>query len=165
MILYLWRHGKAEAASGTGKDEDRVLAPEGRNEVIDVADFVFGVKGLEKPEKIFSSPLLRAKESAEMIQGFLGCEKGLEIVPELRSGTSFAAMSAALAKRTADLKRFAVVGHVPDLEAFAVGILGGNPPNDIHLKTGGLVQMEAVRLEEPCQGKLLFAVNPENVGI
>ena len=163
MLIYLWRHGKAEAHSESGKDEDRALAPEGRNEVIDVADFVFRVKGLRKPEKIFSSPFLRAKESAEMIQGFLACVNGLEIVEDLKSGTTFLRALAALAPRARDLKCFAVVGHVPDLEALAAGLGDGNPPRGIHLKPGGLVQIEAAQLTEPCRGNLLFSINPENV--
>ena len=160
MKIYIWRHGKAEKSSVSGKDEDRVLAPEGRNEVIDAADFCFGVKGLPKPEKIFSSPYLRAKESAELLQGYLACEKGLEIVPDLKSGAAFPAMVSALAARAKDLKAFAVVGHVPDLEGLAAGLAGGG---EIHLKTGGLVQIEIAGLAEPYQGKLLFSVNPENL--
>ena len=163
MLIYLWRHGKAEAHSDSGKDEDRALAPEGRNEVIDVADFVFGVKGFPKPEKVFASPYLRAKESAEMIQGFLGCEKGLEIVEDLKSGTPFPKALAALAARARDLKSFAVVGHVPDLEHMAAGLMDGNPSHDIHFKTGGLVQIEADQFSAPCRGKLLFSINPENI--
>ena len=30
MKIYLWRHGKAETNSESGKDEDRVLAPEAK---------------------------------------------------------------------------------------------------------------------------------------
>ena len=163
MIIYIWRHGKAEGVSETGKDEDRALAPEGRNEVIEVADYCFGVKGLPKPDKIFSSPFLRARESAEMAQGFLACAKGLLLIPELKSGTSFSVTISALAGKAGDLNSFAVVGHVPDLENLALGLLDGDKSKQIHLKTAGLVQIEAVQLAEPFRGKLLFAVNPENI--
>src|SRR5262245_24602070 len=125
MNLFLWRHGKAETGSDTGKDEDRTLTPEGRNEVIEVADFVFGVKGVPKPEKIFASPFQRAKESAEMIQGFLGCEQGLEIFPALKSGTSFPQIVTELKNRVKNLRNIALIGHVPDLENFAYGFLDG----------------------------------------
>lgn len=162
MIIYIWRHGKAEKSSGSGKDKDRMLAPEGRNEVIDAADFCFGIKRMRKPEKIFSSPYLRAKETAELIQGFLACEKGIEIVPDLKSGAAFPAMVAALAARAKDLRIVAVVGHVPDLESLAHGLLGGSSA-EIYLKTGGLVQIEIPQLSEPFQGKLLFSVNPDNI--
>ncbi len=165
MLIYLWRHGKAETTSETGKDEDRTLAPEGRNEVIDTADYTFGVKGLEKPEKIFTSPYVRAKESAEMIQGFLGCEKGLEILPELRSGISSPALISALQSRVADLKAFALVGHVPDLDNLAHGLLGGGRTSEIRLKTGGLLQIELQEFKEPFRGKILFSINPENIGV
>ncbi len=162
MLIYLWRHGKAEPDSLTGKDEDRALAPEGRNEVIDVADHCFNLKKMEKPEKIFSSPFLRAKESAEMIQGFLACEKGLEFVPAFKSGSSFPLMAEALAQKAGGLKSCAVVGHVPDLESFAFGILDGKD-EQIQFKTGGLVLIEVSQLAEPFKGKLLFSINPENI--
>ena len=165
MIIYIWRHGKAETSSETGKDEDRTLSPEGRNELIDVADHVFGVKGHEKPEKIFSSPIARAKESAEMIQGFLGCDKGLEILADLKGGTNFSRLISSLESRARDLKIFALVGHVPDLEHLARGLLDGDPSREIHLKTGGLVQIEVSGLVEPFGGKILFSVNPENIGV
>ena len=164
MIIYIWRHGKAEANSETGKDEDRALAPEGRNEVIDVADFCFGVKGMGKPEKIFASPFLRARESAEMIQGYLACRNGLEFVPELKSGTPFPELIAGLRPRVQGLKNIALVGHVPDLENLSCGLLDGDQSREIHLKTGGLVQIELNQLAEPYQGKLLFAVNPQDLG-
>src|SRR3989338_3064749 len=163
MKIYLWRHGKAETNSESGKDEDRVLAPEGRNEVIEVADYCFGVKGQDKPEKIFSSPFLRAKESAQMIQGFLGCEKGLELMPELICGTAFPALISALSERAADLGSCAIVGHVPDLESLAYGLLDGDQSKEIRLKTGGLVLIEAAQLKEPFKGKLLFSVNLDNI--
>ncbi len=146
----------------SGKDEDRALAPEGRNEVIDIADYCFGVQGHPKPQKIFSSPYLRAKESAEMIQGFLACEKGLEIVPAFRSGASFPSMAEALAQKAGGLAACAVVGHVPDLESFAFGLLDGKL-EEIHLKTGGIIAVEISRLQDPFSGKLLFSINPENI--
>ena len=98
-----------------------------------------------------------------MLQGFLACESGLEIVPDLKSGASFPAMVSALAARAKDLKAFAVVGHVPDLEGLAHGLLAGIPSTEIHLKTGGLVQIEIPRLAEPYQGRLLFSINPDNL--
>ena len=165
MMIYVWRHGKAETASETGKDEDRTLSPEGRNEVIGVADHVFGAKGAGKPDKIFSSPFLRAKESAEMIQGFLGCEKGLETLPELKSGIPFPELVLNLQSRARGLKSVALVGHVPDLENLVYCLLDGNRSAEIRLKTGGLIQMEVDGLTEPFHGKIIFSVNPEDINI
>ncbi len=159
MKIYLWRHGDAEKDSITGKDEDRALSPEGRNDVIDVADFVFGKEGVEKPEKIFTSPLLRAKESAEMIQGFLGCPHGLMILPELKSGTSTAELVGALKKSVAGLRSLILVGHVPDLEQLAIALVT-QAKESFALKTGGLIEIEIPRLEEPFQGKLVSSINP-----
>ena len=77
---------------------------------------------------------------------------------------AFPAMVSALAARAKDLKAFAVVGHVPDLESLAHGLLGGQPA-EVHLKTGGLVQVEIPCLAEPFEGKLLFSINPDNISV
>lgn len=157
MLIYIWRHGKAESVSESGKDQDRSLAPEGRNEVIDVADYCFGVKRMRKPQKIFASPFQRARESAEMIQGFLGCEKGLEIVPELKSGGSRDPLVSALKARSGGLECFALVGHIPDLENLCDLLLGGTRSPEVQLKTGGIVLVEVDSLSPPFNGKLLFS--------
>jgi phosphohistidine phosphatase len=162
MKIYLWRHGKAESTATSGKDEDRTLAPEGRNEIIDIADHCFEIKKMEKPEKIFTSPYARAKETAEMIQGFIGCEKGLEVVPAFKSGATFPLMLAALAQKAGGLKSCALVGHVPDLENFALGLLSGQG-KDIRFKTGGIVLIQVDQLTEPFNAKLIFSLNPENI--
>ena len=162
MLIYLWRHGQAEKDSLTGKDDDRVLSPEGRNEIIEVADRLFGNEGTKKPEKIFTSPLARARESAEMIQGYLACAGGLETLPELRSGTGTDALIAAVRKSAGSLSSFVLVGHMPDLGQLADRFLG-HPDQRISLRPAGTLRIELAGLQEPFGGKLLLALNPEEI--
>ena len=65
MLLYFFRHGIAEDQSKSGRDEDRVLTEEGREKVGKAAR---GLKGLGvEIDHIFSSPLPRALETAEIV--------------------------------------------------------------------------------------------------
>jgi phosphohistidine phosphatase len=161
--IYLWRHGQADKDSPTGKDEDRALSPEGRNELIEVADCLFVKKSWEKPEKIFASPFARARESAEMLQGFLACPEGYEVLPELKSGTAAEALISAVKRSAGTLRCFALVGHMPDLGHLAEIILG-RPDDRISLKAGGVLKMELASLEEPFHGgALLEALNPADL--
>ena len=161
MQIYLWRHGRAEKNPPSGKDEDRTLSPEGRNDVIEVADRLFA--GGSKPEKIFTSPLARARETAEMIQGFIACPKGLEVLPELKSGAPLEPLMAAALKEALSLNAFILVGHMPDLGFLAQRLVGESDPR-ASLKTGAVLKIELARLEEPFGGKIHLALDPPASG-
>ena len=64
------RHGIAEDNSPTGKDADRRLTEEGREKLRDLLK-VAAKAGVE-PETIVSSPLVRARETAEIAKDILG---------------------------------------------------------------------------------------------
>ncbi|MGH2469546.1 MAG: SixA phosphatase family protein, partial [Chloroflexota bacterium] len=65
MKLYVMRHGPAEAQRDGLADADRALTAEGRAETVGVA------RGLARlgarPAVILSSPLVRARQTAEVI--------------------------------------------------------------------------------------------------
>ena len=161
MLIYIWRHGKAEKSLPGGKDEDRTLSPEGRNDVIEVADRLFSEGG--KPEKIFTSPLVRAKETAEMIQGFIACPKGLQVLPELKSGAPLDPLVVSVLKAAQSFDSFILVGHMPDLGLLAQRLIGGTDPR-ASLKTGAVIKIELSRLEEPLGGKIVLAFDPPASG-
>ncbi|MFC4995155.1 SixA phosphatase family protein [Rubritalea tangerina] len=109
MRLYVIRHAKAENFAGS--DFERVLTGRGREQASMLGKYL-----LEKsmvPDLVLSSPVLRAKETAEIM-----CEAmqmGAPILePFLACG-----MQADVAKRelTAykDIEAVAIVGHNPDL--------------------------------------------------
>ena len=61
MILYLLRHGEAEPYGGAADDASRALVPAGRNAVSRVAP------ELDKVDAVFSSPYLRARQTADLV--------------------------------------------------------------------------------------------------
>jgi len=114
--LYLVRH--ARAAPGD-PDELRPLTPEGREEARRLAERLAG----ERPDAVVTSPLLRARETAEVLAR--AC--GLEAVPDERlapGATSLDARHAAAGRG----ERIVLVGHQPDFGRIAVALTGGEEP-------------------------------------
>ena len=70
MKLYIMRHGPAEDFSPSGRDADRALTPSGRDRVRDVARAL--LEADEAPHVIFTSPLVRALQTAELVATTLG---------------------------------------------------------------------------------------------
>ena len=110
--VYLVRHAKAEAHD-RGDDEARRLTPEGR------ARFTALVQKLRdrlQVARVLTSPLARARETAEILAGATGAP--VEEAPQLASGCSGAKELLAMARRAAS--GTALVGHNPELgEALA----------------------------------------------
>ncbi len=110
MIIMLMRHGKAVSASVAGSDESRWLSEEGKEDVKRI------IKCLERPTKVFTSPLRRAKETAEIVAKHFGVD--VEVREELAPGRL----------NLNNLRKIAVpgslyVGHNPDIEK-TIGEMG-----------------------------------------
>jgi phosphohistidine phosphatase SixA len=112
MRLFLVRH--AEAAPGE-PDELRPLTPAGRNVARDL-----GVRlASERPDAVVSSPLLRARETAEQIARAAGLTA--EADDRLAPGASADDVQAAIAGRG---ERVIAVGHQPDCSAIVLALTG-----------------------------------------
>ncbi|QOJ28783.1 MAG: phosphohistidine phosphatase SixA [Ignavibacteriales bacterium] len=70
MNVYLIRHGEAESGGYSVSDFERRLTPHGRKVVKKAAEY--WKKIIPVPELIVSSPLLRAKETAEIVHSVFG---------------------------------------------------------------------------------------------
>ena len=126
MRLILVRH--AEAAPGE-PDESRPLTPEGR----DVARELAGRLAAERPDAVLSSPLLRARETADAIAAAAGLEA--EADARLAPGAAVDDVRAAVAGRGATV---VAVGHAPDLPN-AVRALTGE---EVRFRPGASFEVE-----------------------
>jgi phosphohistidine phosphatase len=138
--LYLLRHGIAEDR-GTGlPDAERRLTPKGEKRVAQVAD---GLRRLEiEPGKIVTSPLPRARRTAEIVADALGATDRLENADILRAGTSAGSIREWL--RGQKEPTLMLVGHNPDLTdllGLLLGISVLSLPFD--LKKGGVASLIA----------------------
>jgi len=118
MRIYLVRHG--EAASGE-PDQDRRLTEQGREQSRRVGEQLAGVE--PRPAAVLHSPLVRARETAELIAA------PLVIQPEpddrLAPGATAAGVRAATEGHG---EAVVVVGHQPDCGRIAAELAGGPEP-------------------------------------
>ncbi|NPA96097.1 MAG: hypothetical protein GXO32_00670 [Crenarchaeota archaeon] len=124
MIVCFVRHGKAEEKKPGQSDEERKLTEQGRKDI----EIVSRVLPVARGSKVYTSPLVRARESAEIIAKELGGSlKVLESLrPELASIETLADV---------ELSGDSVfVGHAPSLERIVSDAIGGGA---IKLKAGG----------------------------
>lgn len=134
--LYVLRHGLA-VAHGTPEyeDDERPLTPKGRKRM---KEQIRGFKALDvMPDRLLSSPLPRARETAEIVAKGLGIEDRLELVNELRPHASSASIRRWLDVLPGD--SVMIVGHNPAFsELMSVLPLGPGTPLIAELKKGGL---------------------------
>jgi phosphohistidine phosphatase len=114
--LYLVRHAKAAPGN---PDELRPLTPEGREQARLLAERLAG----ERPDAVVTSPLLRARETAEVLAR--AC--GLEAVPDERLAPGATSADARLAAAGRG-ERIVLVGHQPDFGRIAAALTGEEEP-------------------------------------
>jgi phosphohistidine phosphatase len=154
MRLFLLRHGIAEDGSPHLRDFDRALTERGRAELQLIAR---GMRHLDvAPEPILSSPLLRAKQTAELVAPLLGGT--VKLAEELSSGADFGALQR-LIGRHSDAEALMLVGHEPGLASLAAALVGAHP-GTLVLKKAGLVRIDLDGHAEPRAGQLRWLLTP-----
>ena len=120
MNLYLMRHAEAVDVGerGVRKDADRMLSEKGLRQVATIADFL-ETQGI-RPDCVVSSPLVRARQTAERLAERVAPDIAVTILDELEPGVAPEPFIRALRGRRSD-SLFAV-GHMPDL-AYLAGTL------------------------------------------
>lgn len=152
MRLYLLRHGRAEDPGPGMSDSDRRLTPEGVREMEAVAAALARMD--LRPDLILTSPMPRARETAEIVARTLGLEHALRVEPRVLSlGLGELQQIAAENPRTA---RLLVVGHEPTLSLVAGRLCGGSA---IRLRKAGLIRLDVERFE-PEGAELVWLVPP-----
>jgi phosphohistidine phosphatase len=122
MELLLIRHGEAvEAAPGLG-DPGRWLTGKGRRVTRRVADWL-AKRSVRRPAALWTSNLVRAVQTAEIVAGAAGIEDDLIVVPELAPGGDIHGLVRNLASYTGP-GPLGLVGHEPGLSLLARQLLG-----------------------------------------
>jgi len=146
MRIMIARHGKAEEKKLGIPDEERRLTTEGRREVEATSRILPW-----RPAIVLTSPLVRARESAEIIASIYGVE--VKVVDELHPSI----LSLDAIKRI-DIPDCAVlVGHAPSIENLVSELIGGGK---IKLSTGSIAGVELEVLDKG-KGVLRFLITPD----
>jgi phosphohistidine phosphatase len=127
--LYLVRHAKAEQGE---PDELRRLTPDGLQAARELGTRL--ARDGVAPDAVLTSPLLRARETANEIARATGSD--VESVDELAPGATAEDVTQAVAGRG---ETVVVVGHQPDCGRIAAALSGGEEPP---FPTAGLAVIE-----------------------
>ena len=129
MRLYLVRHAEAERGD---PDELRPLTPAGRQQARELGARL-AAEGVEA-DAVLSSPLLRARETADQLARALGASS--EPDERLAPGATTDGVLAAVTGRG---ETVVVVGHQPDCGRIAAALGGGPEPS---FPAGGVVTLD-----------------------
>jgi len=151
MRLYLVRHAEAIERSGATPDASRYLTPKGRTAFRKIARRAREA-GIA-PEVIFTSPLLRAVQTAEILAERLKHEGPVVVANELSPGFDDRALRSLLAG-AGNLAEAAFVGHEPDLGDLAALLLSLR--GDFPLRKGAVVALEMEGTAQRGAGKFLW---------
>jgi phosphohistidine phosphatase len=148
LDLFFFRHGLADWPNWRGDDDDRPLTDEGKTETHEVATFLakLGVK----PQKIITSPLPRASQTADIAVEHLHVP--LRTSECLANGFSVRELKELLPGDKIDTVM--LVGHEPDFSRVIKKLTGG----DVKLKKSGVARVRLDR--DKMKGQLLWLLSP-----
>ena len=155
--LYLIRHGVAEERGELWPDDaKRPLTDEGMERLRKEA------RGLAKigvsVDVILTSPLVRARQTAEIIGAGLEPRPHLVNIDSLSPDGSYAALMSDLGKHN-KRERIALVGHEPSLGELAARLIGSRHP--IPFKKGAICCIEVDSLPPAGPGGLRWFLSPK----
>ena len=138
MDLYILRHGKAEAIGPLYRsDYERPLSAKGRKGTKRSAE---GMKAMNvQVDEIISSPLLRARQTAEIVQERLAPETEIEISDAL--ATHDLSEIAALIQSRSTNRSVMLIGHEPTLSMLISMLASGTTQAALDLKPGSLCKL------------------------
>jgi len=161
MDLYLFRHGKAEKTvlSG-GSDDERPLTGRGKSEVHEIAAWIRTQGCLI--DCIATSPLTRARETAEIIAEVYPAARGPELWQELSPGVEFDRLLYRIREQHGT-PSLLLIGHEPSMSACISRIISGSGNVRIVLKKGGLAKIVNFFPSENSSGDLVWLLSPRHM--
>ena len=155
--LYIVRHAIAAERGDEWPDDDkRPLTEKG------IARFKEALAGLDwlgvGLDEIFSSPLVRAKQTADLLAAGVAGKPPVKLLAALAPGHAPDAVMKELA-HAARRRRIALVGHEPGLGELAAHLLGARRP--LEFRKGGACRIDLQGLTENRPGSLVWFVTPK----
>ncbi|MGN6370798.1 MAG: phosphohistidine phosphatase SixA [Phycisphaerae bacterium] len=141
-IIYFWRHGIAEDVHGRMKDADRKLTPEGKRKLRKAAQGFKALVGKKAIVKILTSPLARARETAEIVAEVLDV-KEVEVLEEIAPPGDLGAVLKEVRRAGSVERGVIVVGHEPILGHWA-GQIAFAKSGHLQMKKGGVAAVRMV---------------------
>ena len=160
MEIYLLRHGIAEPPSESNEfsDASRALTPEGISKLRQAG---LGLKKLGvKLNLVASSPLVRARETAEYVTEILKCKEPIQLWDELAPGGSIDGLMQKLQNHQGK-NSVLLVGHQPDMGSLASLLIFGSARISLAFKKGGICCVQVSEVPPQFPGELLWMLTPK----
>lgn len=162
MLVYLVRHAIAEERDPAGRRDDgaRRLTDRGVSRMKQNVAALAAI-GVEL-EEIWTSPLVRAAQTADLLARLLKRGGRIETVDELGLSGGSMAIRGRLAQ-TDDAIAVALVGHEPDMGELASLLLFGSATSAVRFKKGGVACIALEGDIEPGAGVLQWMLTPKQM--
>lgn len=156
MDLYLLRHGRAGQSSGGFDDSTRPLTAEGKKEIRNAARFLKRKK--IRFDAIATNPLLRARETAEIVAKVTGAKEDPEIWDELEPGGDPDTLCYRASQHGEDAVLL-LVGHEPSLSGLVSRIIGKGSGASVALGKGSLAKVRHFSFVHSPAGELQWLLS------
>jgi phosphohistidine phosphatase len=159
MRLYIVRHAIAMPRGTNGiKDEERALTEDGIEKMRKAAE---GLRSLAYiPERILSSPLVRARQTAEILQEAFGKKTELKISSALAPAAARHSLYREIEFYSENLESLMLVGHQPSLGEIVGEIAWGSSEHYVELKKGGACVLDMEILKGLPKGSMIALLTP-----
>ena len=121
MILYVVRHAWADHPHWAD-DHARPLTDEGRARFAQVVERLTAV-GFA-PQLVLTSPLVRCRQTADVIAEVVPLEVSVAVRDELEPGSNLRGLLKWVRQHAADCPEMAWVGHAPDVSVITAALIG-----------------------------------------
>ena len=163
MILYIVRHAWAEEADESRWPDDgqRPLTDEGRKRFAKVVKLLAD-RGFA-PAIVATSPLVRCRQTAEIIAREIADKPRLEPRDELSPGSDLDKLLEWTTARGGNAEEIAWVGHAPDVGALAAALIGPGSAN-LDFAKGAVAAIEFEGQPARREGELRWLVTAKMLG-
>jgi phosphohistidine phosphatase len=166
--ILLMRHGIAAelGVGGVIHDSERPLTPEGR---IRLEQSALGLRKLnQKLNVIFTSSLLRARQTAETVAVAFEMQSKIKVLESLAPGQALEGAASGFPEIFIEMgsysfNRVLLVGHQPDLSELASYLLTGHRNLNIEFKKGAVCAIEVTSIPPRGPGLLLWHATPKQL--
>jgi phosphohistidine phosphatase len=164
MILYIVRHAWAESRDDPAwtDDGERPLTKEGRRRFTLLVEKL-AARGFA-PEFIVTSPLVRCRQTAELIAAAVAHKPEIVARDELVPGSNLAGLLRWTVRHAQRYEEVAWVGHAPDVGRLAAAMIGEGPCA-VDFAQGAVAAIRFDDRLQPGQGEIRWLVTAKVLGV
>jgi len=159
MDLLVLRHGDAGKSSLSPGDFKRSLTAEGKKEIEEISKGIQSL-GIELDD-ILTSPLSRAKQTAEIVSKIVKLNGNIEEIESLKPEGNRLELYSKLSKLKQD-SQILIVGHEPYLTEL-IGEAISQSGCRIDLKKAGLARIRVISTSPKLRGELRWLLTPKHL--